>query len=87
VVEHYLHTVGVAGSKPAARTINPKEFEGLGEFRADSAQYRPLPSQGGGPLTLGVTQPRRARDGRARGGAYGQTWPGPDLLGIKENAE
>ena len=21
VVEHYLHTVGVAGSKPAARTI------------------------------------------------------------------
>src|SRR5258706_11867253 len=23
VVEHYLHTVGVAGSKPAARTIFP----------------------------------------------------------------
>src|SRR5665213_3986499 len=23
VVEHYLHTVGVAGSKPAARTIPP----------------------------------------------------------------
>ena len=23
VVEHYLHTVGVAGSKPAARTILP----------------------------------------------------------------
>ena len=23
VVEHYLHTVGVAGSKPAARTISP----------------------------------------------------------------
>ena len=22
VVEHYLHTVGVAGSKPAARTIS-----------------------------------------------------------------
>jgi hypothetical protein len=24
VVEHYLHTVGVAGSKPAARTIPPE---------------------------------------------------------------
>ena len=23
VVEHYLHTVGVAGSKPAARTTSP----------------------------------------------------------------
>jgi integrase len=38
VVEHYLHTVGVAGSKPAARTINPNEIEDLGEFRTDSAQ-------------------------------------------------
>jgi hypothetical protein len=27
VVEHYLHTVGVAGSKPAARTIPVLNFE------------------------------------------------------------
>ncbi len=29
VVEHYLHTVGVAGSKPAARTIFPNEIGGF----------------------------------------------------------
>lgn len=29
VVEHYLHTVGVAGSKPAARTIFAGQIEGL----------------------------------------------------------
>ena len=30
MVEHYLHTVGVAGSKPAARTIFRNEIEVLG---------------------------------------------------------
>ena len=32
VVEHYLHTVGVAGSKPAARTIS-FSFKHLRQFR------------------------------------------------------
>ena len=32
VVEHYLHTVGVAGSKPAARTI--LHHQGLARFKA-----------------------------------------------------
>jgi hypothetical protein len=30
VVEHYLHTVGVAGSSPAVRTISFSEFVARG---------------------------------------------------------
>jgi hypothetical protein len=37
-VEHFLHTEGVAGSNPAARTIIPQEIEGASKSRTDSAQ-------------------------------------------------
>ena len=40
VVEHYLHTVGVAGSKPAARTIRRSSSYGR---RAILPVERPLP--------------------------------------------
>jgi integrase len=44
VVEHYLHTVGVAGSKPAARTIFTEENEGVQQICTEFAQnFKPSP--------------------------------------------
>ena len=41
MVEHYLHTVGVAGSKPAARTIFTEEIERSSAIDTDSTQETP----------------------------------------------
>jgi integrase len=41
VVEHYLHTVGVVGSKPTARTTFPEEFEGTAVADTESTQETP----------------------------------------------
>jgi integrase len=41
VVEHYLHTVGVVGSKPTARTNFPEEIKEKAAIDTDSTQEKP----------------------------------------------
>lgn len=67
MVEHYLHTVGVVGSKPTARTIFTGVFEEIDNSRTVTAQF---PAETKSPK---LRFPKRIRYRREEATIYGTT--------------
>lgn len=66
VVEHYLHTVGVVGSKPTARTTFPKENAGFQKSCTDFAPaFNPEAPAPNPPSVIGIGPDPTRRDDTA----------------------